>query len=124
MKEEIKRWIGLAKDDFKSAEINFNNKRYYVCVFLSQQSAEKILKAVLISKTGKLIKTHDLFFIARKVDAPENILKMCEKLNNVYLDARYGDVGGKLPSKKFNMKNSIELLKHAEEILKWSKQNI
>ena len=124
MKDETKRWIKLASDDLKSAEVNFNSKRYYVSVFLSHQTAEKALKSMMISKMGKFIKTHDLVILAQKVNAPENILEGCERLNNVYLDTRYGDIGGKPPSKKFNKKNSIEFLKQAKEILRWSKKNI
>ena len=71
MKEEIKRWIKMAKDDFDSAEANFKIKKYYVCVLLCQQSIEKALKAVLLKKTGKIIKVHDLYLLGEKVDLPD-----------------------------------------------------
>lgn len=35
MKEEVKRWLRLAKEDFESAKINFDNSKFYVCAFLS-----------------------------------------------------------------------------------------
>lgn len=124
MKEEVKRWLKLAKDDLKSAQVNLKNKQYYVCAFLCQQSVEKALKSLLIKKTGKLIKIHDLLILGNKVDLPEHLLEKCDKLNGVYLDARYGDLGGNLPSKKFKKKNSSEFLNTAKEVLKWSERNI
>jgi HEPN domain-containing protein len=124
MKEEVSKWLKLAKDDLKSAKVNFKSKQYYVCSFLCQQSAEKALKALLIKKIGKLIKIHDLIVLGNKVDLPENLSKKCDKLNSVYLDARYGDLGGKLPSKKFNKKISLEFLNTAKELLKWVEKSI
>lgn len=119
MKEEVHRWMKLAKDDLTSAKTNFNNKVYYICVFLCQQSVEKGLKSRLLKKTGKLIKIHDLVILGKKVDLPDELLQKCDELNNVYLDTRYGDVGGKLPSKKFKKPNSIRFLNIAKEVLKW-----
>lgn len=124
MKEEVKRWLRLAKDDLDSAQVNFNNKQYYVCAFLCQQSVEKALKGSLIKKTGKLLKIHDLVILGKKVNLPEDILQKCDELNNVYLDARYGDLGGKLPSQKFKKLNSSKFLEIANEVLKWLEKNI
>jgi len=124
MKEEITKWMKLAKDDLKSAQVNFDTRQYYVCSFLCQQSVEKALKASLIKKTGKLIKIHDLIVLGNKVNLPEKLSKKCDKLNSVYLDARYGDLGGKFPSKKFNKKISLEFLNTAKEVLKWVEKSI
>lgn len=124
MKEEVNRWLQLAKDDLKSAKVNFKNGQYYVSVFLCQQSVEKSLKALHLEKYGEIIKIHDLNILGQKVDLPENLLELCDKLNGVYIDSRYGDVGGKLPSKKFTKKNSSEFLKTADEVMKWLKKKI
>ena len=123
-KEEVKRWLQLAKDDLKSAQVNFQSKQYYVCVFLCQQSVEKALKSLLIKKTGTLIKIHDLVILGKKVGLPEYLLEKCDKLNTVYIDTRYGDVGGELPSKKFTKPVSQEFLKMGKEIVKWLKKQI
>ena len=124
IKEEVKKWLRMAKDDLDSAKVNFDNGKYYVCVFLCQQAVEKGLKALLIKKTGSLLKIHDLIILGRKVNLPEGILNECDKINAIYLDARYGDIGGKIPSEKFDKAISSEFLKSSREILKWLKQNI
>ena len=124
MKEEAKKWMNLAKDDLKSAQINFDNKQYYVCAFLCQQSVEKALKSLLIKKTGNLLKIHDLVILGKKVDLPEHLLEKCDKLNSVYLDTRYGDLGGKLPSKIFTKIISSEFLNSVKEVFRWLEKNI
>ena len=123
-KEEVKRWYSLAKDDLKSAQVNFDNKQYYVCVFLCQQSVEKGLKAVLLRNTGELLKIHDLVILGKKVHLPNSLLGKCDKLNGVYIDTRYGDLGDKLPSEKFNKPISLRFLNIAKEALKWIEKNI
>lgn len=124
MKEEVKRWFSLAKDDLNSAQVNFNNNQHYVCVFLCQQSVEKALKSSLIKKTGKLLRIHDLVVLGEKINLPKNILKKCDKLNGVYLDTRYGDLGGRLPSEIFNKSIASDLLNTAKEVVIWLEKNI
>lgn len=43
---EAKRWMRTARYDLETAEILLDNNRYAHCCFLSQQSAEKALKAI------------------------------------------------------------------------------
>ena len=70
---EVKRWLKMSRDDFDSAQVNFDNKKYYVCVFLCQQSVEKGLKAIVIRKTGELFKVHD-FNLERVEKTLENLI--------------------------------------------------
>jgi len=121
---EVKRWLKMSRDDFDSAQVNFDNKKYYVCVFLCQQSVEKGLKAIVIRKTGELFKVHDLILLGKKLNAPEGILAECDKINGVYLDTRYGDIGGKVPSEKFDMNMAKTFLKSTNKVLKWLEKEI
>ncbi len=120
---EAKRWLSLARDDFKSAKSNISSKVFYVSAFLSQQAAEKALKSVLMCKTNVLIKTHDLVLLGRHVGLPKNLSEDCGVLNTVYIDSRYGDIGGKLPSKKFTGKTAADLLSKAKGIISWAEKN-
>lgn len=114
----------MAKDDLNSAKSNFKNKKYYICALLSQQSAEKALKALLIKKTKKLIKIHDLVILGRKVNLKKDLLKKCEQLSKVYIETRYGSIGEKVPSQKFKKNNSLKYLKIAKEVITWVGKNI
>ncbi|MDI6721638.1 MAG: hypothetical protein QMD85_04565 [Candidatus Aenigmarchaeota archaeon] len=54
----------------------------------------------------------------------DNLMERCETLNEVYLEARYGDLGSKLPSEKFDKVTTSEFLELAMEVFKWLKKNI
>ena len=123
MREEVKKWINMAKDDLDSANSNFENKKYYVCVLLSQQTSEKALKAILLEKTNKIIKIHDLVLLGKKVNLSEDLLNKCGLLSTAYLETRYS-FDNKVPSKRFNQENSLKYLNIAEEILLWVEKNI
>ena len=123
MKEEVKRWWKMAKDDLNSAKSNFKNKRYYVCAYLSHQAVEKALKALLLKKTNKIIKTHDLVILGRKVYLTDVLLKKCERLSRVYIETKYG-LGISIPSQKFTKRNSSEYLYIAKEAVAWAGKNI
>lgn len=124
MKNEISLWTQMAKDDLDSAKVNFDNKRYYVCAYLSQQAVEKALKALLIKKFKEIIKTHDLVFLAKKVGLSQDIISKCELINGIYIETKYGSLDNEIPSKKFNKVNSEEYFKTAKEIVLWIIKNI
>ncbi len=60
MKKEVQNWWGQAQADLKAAKDNYYHEIYYVASFLSQQAAEKALKAVLLLKNNIIPKTHSL----------------------------------------------------------------
>ena len=114
----------MANDDLNSARSNFKNKKYYVCAYLSHQAVEKALKALLLKKSMKLIKTHDLVILGRQVSVPKNFLKKCEQLSRVYIETKYGIAADIIPSQKFKKQNSLEYLKIANEVTKWVGKSI
>lgn len=124
MKTEINLWIEMARDDLDSAKVNFDNKKYYVCAYLSQQAVEKALKAMLIKKFKEIIKTHDLIFLAKKAGLSQDFIAKCELLNGIYIETKYGSLDNEIPSKKFNKVNSEEYFNTAKEIASWITKNI
>ena len=118
--KEYEEWFAKAEKDLKTAKYNLKGNELEAAAFFLQQSAEKALKALLIKKTKKLMKVHDLVILARKVDAPKEIIGYCQRLTIVYQQVRYPDI-----SYKTNLEEEInELLIYAEEILKWTKNNL
>ena len=120
MGEEVKNWLEQAKDDLETAKYLFEGKRYKQSSFFSQQAAEKGLKAILLQRTKKLIKVHDLVKLAKEINLDEEMVYECEKLSAVYIDARYPDVG----SGKYTKEETQDDLKIAEKVLKWVEKNI
>ena len=120
MKEEIKKWIKLSEEDFKTAKANLNIKKYRFASYLCQQAAEKSLKALLLKKTGKIIKIHDLVELGKKVEIEEKFLESLDKLTHTYIESRYPDI----PRDKYTIDETKEDIKTTKEIIKWVKENI
>jgi len=121
MKSETALWFMQAEQDLEVAKKNLKLKEWYVSAFLSQQAAEKALKAVYIKKFNDLIKVHDLVFLGRKVGVSEEILKGCGYLSRAYIESRYpGDF--ETPSEKFSEEEALKCIRIADEVLKWAKK--
>lgn len=49
VQSHAERWLRAAQNDLETAKVLLNNKQYNACAFYSQQTAEKALKALLLS---------------------------------------------------------------------------
>ena len=119
MKEEAENWLNQAEEDLETAKYNFNGKRFSAAAFFAQQSAEKALKALLLSKGHSLIKIHDLVKLARILKAPTLIVEKCADLNPAYIATRYPEV-----IKGFVGSEVGTLLSDAEEAVEWTKKSL
>ena len=123
MDEEVGMWLEQSEEDYKSAEVLLTARKYYAAAFFSQQAAEKTLKAVYIKKFKELIKIHDLYFLAKKLDAPSEILDNCKFLNKAYIESRYpSDIG--IPARNFSSDDAKTAIKLAKEVIEWAKKNL
>ena len=121
MKQIAKNWLAQAESDLDSAKYNFQGKKLDVAAYLCQQSVEKGLKALYLNAHKKLWKTHDLIKLASLVNAPKEIVQMCNELNPIYVEDRYPDFSDIIPAKKFNEDEIKDFLEKAEKTLKWIK---
>ena len=119
MKKEFENWLESAKEDLKIAEYNLKGGMLKAAAFYSQQCIEKGLKALYIKKIGKLWKIHDLVEIAKKIEAPDEILESCIKLTPLYVDTRYPDV-----FVIYTKEKTEEIVKLAKKVLKWIETNL
>ena len=70
MNRTVREWIKKGEADYRSAERELQVKEganYDLVCFLSQQCAEKLMKALLISKSVLPPKTHDLRTLDRLI---------------------------------------------------------
>ena len=123
MKEEVNRWWKQTLRDIDTAKSLYKIKKYDYCSFWCQQGAEKALKTLLLKKGHKLIKTHDLVLLSRKLSAPEDIVQICKELTPVYVETRYPDLG-ETGFKEFTSKEAKEDIKKMNKITKWAKKNL
>lgn len=86
-------------------------------------SSRKSIKTLLLKRGLKLIKTHDLVLLAKKLNAPKEIIQMCKELTPVYVETRYPDINEK-GFRKYTKKETEEDLKIMNRIVKWVKKNL
>lgn len=100
MKEEnkkiiINRWIKKAEEDELNVQsiLKHRDGTPSVVCFLSQQIAEKYLKALLIFSDLELVKVHDLIKLNSFFKSDESQIKEIENetvlLNRYYIETRY-----------------------------------
>ena len=119
MKDSTKNWLNFAKTDLDAAEELLKNENFTNIVsFLSQQSIEKTLKAVLEENNIKIPRTHKIQILYTML--PEDLIELLrlEKeiiylIDSVYIDSRYPSDIGLLPEGIPSISQAKELLKIA-----------
>ena len=90
--EEFMEWFNKAKKDLQAAKNSLASMNYDWASFQAHQAVEKALKSIYIKKIKQLIKIHDLSRLAKEINAPKNIIELCNEINPVYIDTRYPDI--------------------------------
>ena len=120
-KEVVKYWVTASNEDFDSAEILFQNKKYHHALFFCHLSIEKFLKAIIVKSTKTappLI--HDLVRLAEKAEVPLSELQkeQLAEITTFNIEARYDDY--KLSFRKKAKKQfALKYLKKTKDILQW-----
>lgn len=103
-KADVRDWLAKAHDDIRFGESSISGGFYPQVCFISQQVAEKALKALIYARQDdfipaqlKRIKMHHLgrllrFLHGLGVDIPEEVAHSCETVDRYYLPTRYPDV--------------------------------
>lgn len=108
-KEESRRWLVQAQDEFADADELKRRGRFYLALFHFQQAAEKALKAYLyltMRSREEVFTTHSLEELLQKVrtlDRDFRGVKGAKKLDEYAIRSRYPDsLPGKIPSRYFD----------------------
>ncbi len=110
-------WMDRARKDLRAAERNQEIGEFDVAAFLSQQAAEKALKALHLQRSGKFEKIHDLVRLGSQLRAPEEVLERCKRLDRAYVTTRYPDVG-----EEATREEAEGLVRDAQEVLRWTQK--
>lgn len=125
MREETKHWIEQAEADLENARDSLRGKKYYLSAFLSQQAAEKIVKAAILEIERKTPpKTHDVELLCRELKAEEKIIKAARNLTPAFILTRYPDIIKVPPVRFYSKEKSEELFRCAEEVYTWAKKKL
>lgn len=119
---EYQRWIKQAGLDLDDAEYSAKGGRYNLACFLSQQSAEKAVKAHLYLQGHQIVWGHSVAELINDItESNPNFNALREKgsfLDRYYIPTRYPNgLPGGIPSESFNEKDAGEAIGAAREII-------
>ncbi|MFQ6089410.1 MAG: HEPN domain-containing protein [Candidatus Methanofastidiosia archaeon] len=122
-KLEAKRWFKQAERTLETAKWNLKGGFYEEACFLSQQAAEKSLKAYLYSKGKRVLMTHSNLELVRGcMKFSKDFLDLvdyCRSLDRHYLPTRYPNaIPGGAPYEIYTEQDSKESITQAKKILK------
>ena len=89
--DDVQQWIAYAEADRLAAEHLFDSGDYSICAELCQQMLEKIVKALIVSRTGERpAYEHNLKKLAAEIpDIPDSIVEILLNVSPHYRMARY-----------------------------------
>jgi HEPN domain-containing protein len=128
-KGEAIRWLTQAEEEFKDASTLAKAGRYYLSLYLCQQSAEKALKAFIYLREDEPLLTHSvatLLKMASNIDRDFNSLKEAKRLDDYYIPTRYPNgLPGEVPARYYDDADEAKrALSLSEEVLRLAKLKI
>ncbi|HAK45768.1 MAG TPA: DNA-binding protein [Spirochaeta sp.] len=110
-------WFRQAQDDLKWAKDTFSAGRWAQVCFISQQVAEKSLKAYALSLEYDQIRSHSITQICKALKINGELEKLGKKLDLYYISSRYPDAFPEgAPFEYFTEEQAEDAVKSAEFI--------
>ncbi len=119
-------WLKQAKRDLKVARVTLENKFFEWTCFLSQQAAEKAVKA-LCEKLRIECWGHSVSRILKglPINVPREIIEYAMILDRYYIPTRYPngfETGA--PAEYYTEKDAVEAIMYAEKIINFCEKHI
>ncbi|NPV60490.1 MAG: HEPN domain-containing protein [Actinobacteria bacterium] len=119
---EYQRWIRQAERDLDDARYNAQGERYSLACFLSQQAAEKALKAYLYWLGNELVWGHSVAELVDDAAATDTgfaaLKERSSYLDRFCIPTRYPNgLPGGIPSESFHKGDAEEAMRAASEII-------
>lgn len=120
------RWFEQAQYDLDTADVLFNNERYFYAVFMCHLALEKALKGIFQQRL-KVIppKTHNLIYLLNKIDIkpPEPLTLFFITLNEANVATRYPE-DIRTVSKEYPRERTMEIISQSKECFDWIKTQL
>ncbi|MEZ0343668.1 MAG: HEPN domain-containing protein [Caldimicrobium sp.] len=130
LKDFAKKWLKQAEYDLEDAKKAKDWKSYYLSCFLSQQAAEKALKAYLYYAGVEIVWEHSVGALCKeaiKFDSTfEKVLSEARALDKYYIPTRCPDAlpEESVPSEVYEENDALNTLVKAEKIFSLVKEKI
>lgn len=121
MNKAVKQWLDQSSYDFETAKAMLETGRYLYVAFMCQQAVEKLLKAFICEKTGKMPPyVHNLTTLSEHLGLAlsDEQLDLLDILSKYYLNTRYPVIKQGL-AKSLGRKGCVDLLNKTEGFSKW-----
>ena len=117
-------WWSQAQRDLEAAEASLKAGFYEWAAFQAQQAAEKALKALVQFRGGQAW-GHSLTRLAEELEAPEEVLQACQKLDLLYIPTRYPNgLPEGYPGEFFGESQAKEVISFAEKVIGWVRNSL
>lgn len=123
MNKNPEEWLKQADYDIITAEIMFDNKRFFYAVFMCHLSVEKALKGLYLERLKEIPpKVHNLVYLLNKIGIKplKPVGKFLIKLNEASIVTRYPEELDTL-QKDFTQSVVGNILLKSKEALEWIK---
>jgi HEPN domain-containing protein len=114
-------WLKYASEDLQSASVLLKENIFNMVCFHSQQSVEKLFKAIIAIHRKEIPRTHNLLrlhkicedLLGSEIHIDDEVLLF---LNDVYIDSRYPSDLGVLPSGQSDKDEAEMAFKYASHL--------
>lgn len=118
---DVEQWIDLAVYDLQTAEAMLASQRYLYVLFTCQQAVEKMLKALIVSVTGRFPRrTHNLVQLAEdaELQLKDEQKRFMEKLGLYYIETRYPEEVNRLAG-EIDREIAANIFSETKELISW-----
>lgn len=121
-REEYNRWLKQAKHDLKTAKSTAREEAHDWACFLSQQAAEKALKAYLYLMGQRAVLGHSVMMLLQRCAAHNPSFREvndAKRLDEVYITSRYPNgLQEGTPAEFYKESDAKECIKLAEKTIR------
>lgn len=123
--KEVEDWVYEAEQDFGLAEGAIELGYYARSTGISEQAAEKAVKALYLAVNRALApRTHKIDDIAQTLGAPPELVLGASTLVGDYFASRYPGAAHGRPSDAYSKEMAVERLEIARSIVQWVKSRL
>lgn len=128
MRKATEEWLVSARDDLETIDELINNRQLtHVVAFHAQQCVEKCFKAFLEEREHDVPNIHNLITLLGRVgtEAIESVDEdVLERLNQLYIEARYPGTRGLLPEGKPSTEEAQHFRQFAQSVYERVQQDL
>lgn len=123
IEKQIDYWQTGSENDFESAKILLDNKKYVHGLFFCHLSVEKIIKALIVKNIGEIPpKSHDLFYLSKlaEIELTGEQEQTAQILMKYQLEGRYPEYYPKAP----DLKQINHHFEQTKQLLTWFRKKL